>query len=69
MPEVYNANCGDPDEHYDWRATLVHELGNVVRQRLLVDEWYDQKNATSFFRYDGPVGRVYDIIMTQTGKE
>lgn len=68
MPDVYNTNCGDADKYYDWRATLVHELGNVVRQRLLTGEGYDARSVTSFFRHDGPVGRTYDIIRTQAGK-
>ncbi len=49
-------HCGDiADPGYDWRATLVHELGNVIRLRFLSGEGYDATRLSAYYAPGGPV--------------
>jgi hypothetical protein len=58
----YNRRCGPAEATHDWRGSLVHELGNVVRLRLLPAEGYDATSTTRFFAPGGPVSATYDAI-------
>lgn len=48
-------HCSTPIADYDWRRTLVHELGNIIRLRYLDNEGYDATSVSRYYQPGGPV--------------
>ena len=59
------ARCGDPNPDYDWRQTMIHEMGNVLRLQYLNGEYYNETDITSYYGPDGPIASAYRALIAK----
>jgi hypothetical protein len=61
--DLWVARIWDGHPGYVWQLTLVHELGNVLRLRLLTNERYTPNAATPFYASGGPIDVAQRAIL------
>lgn len=58
-------HCADLPAPYDWRKTLVHEIGNTIVQRLGLAEGYDASKVSRYYQADGPIACAQEALAAQ----